>query len=172
MISGNTSLLRFIRAWRVTSDTFGPSVVLLLLALAGCASLNPSFEEPEVSLVNLKPLPIEGVEQRFEITLRILNPNDRALSADGIDLILDLNGQRLGRGVSSAPFEIPELSDGTIKLIATTHLLDVMRQAFALPEAEGQFDYELRGRIRLTNSIGWIRFTKQGSLLPEQAGRR
>lgn len=140
--------------------------------LTGCASFSQFPEEPEVTLVDLKPLPSEGVEQRFEITLRILNPNDRDLAADGIDLILDLNGQRLGRGVSATPFHIPQLSDDTVKLVATTHLLDVVRQAFALSSTQGQLDYQLRGRIRLEGSIGWIRFSKEGSLLPESARRR
>lgn len=102
--------------------------------------------------------------------VRVLNPNDVALSVDGVDLILDINGRRLGRAVSSEPFSIPRLSDGVVVLVATTHWLDVVHQIAALPRAD-DLEYALHGRLFLADSAGWLGFEQEGSLLPESLPR-
>jgi LEA14-like dessication related protein len=145
------------------------SLSLFFLGLA-CAHFGRGLQTPEVSLVDLLPLPSETLEQRFELRVRILNPNDEALAIDGIDLTLDLNDRRLGRALSSEELEIPRLGDEVVALVATTHLLDVLRQAIALPEASG-LDYSLHGRIYLSGSPGWLRVSHEGSLLPESFSR-
>ncbi len=147
-------------------------LLLLTLGLAACASMGSGLEPPEVSLVDLAALPSEGFEQRFAITVRVVNPNAVPLSGDGIDIRLDVNGQRLGRALSSEGFEIPRLGEEVLTLVATTNLLDVFRQAMALPAAGGRFDYVLDGRILLADSLGWLRFSRKGSLIPEATGRR
>lgn len=145
--------------------------VLLLLApiTLGCASWKRGFEDPEVTLVGLRPLSGEDFEQRFEISVRILNPNDEPIEGDGLDVTLDLNGRRLARAVSGESFAIPRLSDEVIVLVGTTHVLDLFRQAVALPNAN-RFEYAIRGRLFLDNSPGWLRFSRKGSLLPEELG--
>ena len=139
---------------------------LCLGSLSGCAGLTGGLTPPEVSLVDLKPLQGGNLEQRFEIKLRVLNPNDVALSSDGVDVVLNVNGKRFARAVSAESFTIPRLSDDTIVLVATTHLLDLFRQAVSLPEAGG-LDYELRGKVHLADSPRSLRFTREGSLVPE-----
>ena len=94
----------------------------------------------------------------------MLNPNEVPLKGDGIDLKLDVNGQRLGRALSSEQFVIPRLGDATVKLVATTSMLDVFRQAAALPSAGGKIEYLLSGRVLLADSFGWLRFTRKGNL--------
>ena len=138
---------------------------------AGCASFGSRLEPPEVSLVNLAALPSEGFEQRFEITVRVVNPNAVPLAGDGLDVRLDLNGQRLGRALRSEPFEIPKLSDEVLTLVATTNLLDVFRQAIALPSAGGRLDYVLTGRMLLADSPRWLSFSREGSLAPQTLRR-
>ncbi len=135
-----------------------------VLFVSGCATLGPRLQPPDISLVNIRPLAGTGFEQQFEITLRVLNPNSVPLEGDGLDVILDVNGQRLGRALRSEPFTIPRLGDETIKLVATTSLLDVFRQAFALPNARGTLEYALKGRVLLANSPGWLNFERSGSV--------
>jgi LEA14-like dessication related protein len=139
----------------------------LLLIGGGCASFGTRLEAPEVSLVDIKPLASEGFEQRFEIRLRVSNPNAKTLSGDGIDLTLEVNGKRLGRALSAEPFEIPRLGDRVVALVATTNFLDLVRQAFTLPARQGRIDYAVRGRVLLAGSLRWLRFTHEGSLAPE-----
>lgn len=155
------------------SNPLAPIKTTLLLVLAlwcsGCASMGRGLEPPEVSLVDLTALPSAGFEQRFAITVRVVNPNAVPLSGEGIDIRLDVNGQRLGRALSSEHFEIPKLGEEVLTLVATTNLLDVFRQAMALPAAGGRLDYFLDGRVLLAGSLGWLGFSREGSLIPEAA---
>lgn len=168
-----------IRAWRYAARMPLPaaltrpvSLCVLLLVLSGCASLGGGLQPPEVSLVDLAPLPSEGFEQRFEITIRIVNPNAVALVGDGIDLRLEVNGQRFGRAISGERFEVPRLGEELVTLVATTNLLDVFRQMMALPAAGGRLDYALEGRLLRADSLAWLRFSREGSLLPQAPPRR
>ncbi|MFB0976512.1 MAG: LEA type 2 family protein [Myxococcota bacterium] len=82
-------------------------------------------------------------------------------------LRIDVNGQRLARALSSEPFVIPRLSDATLTLVATTNLIDVLRQAIALPDAGARCNYVLSGRVFLDRLMGWLSFTREGGLIPE-----
>ena len=145
------------------------STILLTLCLAGCAHFGGGYEEPEVFLVGLRPLAVDSLEQRFEVELRILNPNETDLEIDGIDVTVELNGARLTRGVSGAPLTIPRLSDDTITLLATTTVFDLVNQIIRSPAAQ-TFEYELRGKVFLANSPARLSFSKVGQLIPESVG--
>jgi LEA14-like dessication related protein len=146
----------------------------LLLAAAlglGCASIGNRLEPPEVSLVDIEPLPSNTFEQRFHISLRIVNPNAVALNGEGVDLTVELNDRRLARALGSEAFTIPALGNEVLVLVGSTNLLDLFRQIVALPEAEGRLDYVLHGRILLAGPTRWIRFSHEGSLIPESSAR-
>lgn len=142
------------------------TALCLQAACLGCAGFGQRTVPPEVSLVDLRPLPSESLEQRFEVKIRVVNPNDVELAGDGVDLILEINERRLGRAVSSESFLIPRLGDEVILLVATASWLDVLRQVVALPEARG-IEYTLRGRLFLADSPTWLSFEHEGSLLAE-----
>ncbi|MDP5052233.1 MAG: hypothetical protein NWP69_00470, partial [Congregibacter sp.] len=57
----------------------GIATVLLTL-LGGCASMNAlDFDKPEVELLALQPMPSQGMEARFLVKLRVVNPNSLPL---------------------------------------------------------------------------------------------
>ena len=126
------------------------------------------LEPPDVTLVSINPLPSTAFEQRFEIEVRIVNPNNVPLSGDGLDITIELNGKRLTRALSPNNFTIPRLGDDTVRLTGTTTLLDLFRQAVSLPE-DRRLDYRLVGRVSLADSLGWLKFYREGSLMPEDA---
>jgi LEA14-like dessication related protein len=142
--------------------------LVLIGTMASCALFGNEhgFVSPEVSLVDLGPLPSEGFEQRFAVTLRVVNPNEIPLASDGLDLILEMNGRRLARALSDESFIVPRMGERLVTLVATTNLIDLFRQVVRLPEA-GRLDYTLRGRVLLSGSAGWLRFERKGTLLPE-----
>ena len=123
------------------------------------------LESVEVSLVGLRPLPSDVFEQRFELSLRVLNPNDRDLEIDGVDVILDINEVRLARGVSSGTWRLPRLGEEIVTLTTTTTLFDLFRQAMAAPEADA-LHYALHGKLFVSGSPRRISFVKEGTLLP------
>jgi LEA14-like dessication related protein len=126
----------------------------LLAALAaaafglGCASFGSVLESPEVSVVNLVPEASTGFEQRFKLDLRLTNPNDRALEVDGLRFELDVNDQRLARGQTGDSVTVPRLGDAMLSVTATTTLMDVFRQVWALQKANG-VRYRVSGRVFL-----------------------
>lgn len=145
---------------------FGFAIAMLIL-LSGCASMGTRLEPPDVTLVRIDPLPSTAFEQRFEIEVRIVNPNNVPLRGDGLDVTIELNGKRLTRALSPDNFTIPRLGDGTVRLTGTTTLLDLFRQAVSLPE-DGRLDYRLVGRVSLADSLGWLKFSREGSLLSSE----
>ena len=110
--------------------------------LAGCASHTPL----DVFVIGITPLEGAALEQRIRIDLRILNPNDQALAAHGMRLQLDVNGQRLARGVSDAAFTVPRLGETTTSIVASTSLFDLARQVVSL-SARQSMDYTLSGEL-------------------------
>ena len=145
------------------------AVVLALLAAAGCANL-ATLEAPEVEVTSLQLLePAPGsLEQRFEVGLRLVNPNNRALAVDGLDFELDLNDRRLARGVTNRAFELPRLGEAETSVIVTTSVFDVIRQALELGSRRATaMDYRLRGRLHLGSGfVRTVPFDHRGTLTP------
>ncbi len=145
------------------------AAVLALLVAGGCASFT-ALEAPEVQVTSLQMLePAQGsLEQRFAVGLRLTNPNNRALSVDGLDFELDLNDRRLARGVTNRAFELPRLGEAETSVIVTTSVFDLLRQAVELgSQREAAMDYRLRGRLHLGS--GFVRsvpFDHRGTLTP------
>lgn len=114
----------------------------------GCASFGTLIEAPEVSVVNIQPEAASGFEQRFQVDLRIANPNERPLEVDGLRFELEVNGERLARGQTGDSVSVPRLGDAVIRVHTTTTLLDVFRQVWAAQEAKG-VRYRIEGRVFL-----------------------
>ena len=72
-------------------------LLICMLLLTACASLRMS--SPDVALSDIRLLPSEGLEPRFEVTLRFLNPNDREIAVKGGSFRIYLQGSRVVTGV-------------------------------------------------------------------------
>jgi LEA14-like dessication related protein len=121
----------------------------LLLLVSACAAGGDPVP-PQVRLADLRLLESGLFEQRFEIDLRIGNPNDFDLPLDGLTFDLDVNGSDFARGFSDQRVTIPRLGEGTITVVATTTLIDVVRQMKLLAE-RGDLAYRLGGTAYLNS---------------------
>jgi LEA14-like dessication related protein len=121
---------------------------LALVSLSACAHYKPV----DVFVINLTPAEGSALEQRIKVDLRILNPNDEAIVANGMQIRLDVNGARLARGVSDATFTIPRLGEATTSIVATTTLFDLAKQIVAMSGGRQTFQYVLDGDIYLTGA--------------------
>jgi LEA14-like dessication related protein len=120
------------------------AIVLLALSATGCMT-RPSVD---VFVIGLTPLESAGLEQRMRIDLRVQNAGNAPLTARGMQLQLDVNGQTLARGVSNTPFTVPSLGETTTSIVTSTSLFDVLRQAMGLGTGTAQsLDYEVSGTI-------------------------
>ena len=63
-----------------------PLLVMSLtsLLLSACATMSPGFETPSVTVSSFKTVPAESGMPKFEIGLRVLNPNSEALELKGV----------------------------------------------------------------------------------------
>lgn len=145
------------------------AALFVLLSLGACTGLS-SLEPPEVQVTSLEMLaPAPGaLEQRFAVGLRLVNPNNRGISIDGLDFELEVNGQRLARGVTNRAFELPPLGEAETSVVVTTSVFDILRQAVQLSERlEQTLDYRLRGRLHLGSGfVRTVPFDRSGKLTP------
>jgi LEA14-like dessication related protein len=145
------------------------AAVILLLAAAGCASV-ASLQAPEVRVTSLQMLESTqgSLEQRFAVGLRLTNPNNRAVDVDGLDFELELNGKRLARGVTNEAFELPRLGEAETRVVVTTSVFDVLRQALDLAgRSDATMDYRVKGRLHLGSGfVRTIPFDHAGRIVP------
>ncbi len=133
--------------------TFRLSMVALLAALlSSCALLDPAYEKPAVHLVKIEPLSSRGLEQRFHVDLKIINPNRSGLSVSGMSYTLRLNGEKVVKGVAGQISEIPPYSETVVQVEASTNILAGLRLiASLLNKPDRELHYELETKLR----SGW-----------------
>jgi LEA14-like dessication related protein len=130
--------------------------------LAGCAGLG---QDPlRVSVAGIEPLTGEGLEMRFNLKLRVQNPNNSPVDFSGVSLQLDLNGQSFASGVSDQSGTVPRFGETVISVPLTVSALSAVRQAFAFAGSTegGGIPYKVQGK--LGGGIGAARFVDQGKL--------
>ncbi|GAB4224929.1 MAG: hypothetical protein Tsb0032_30370 [Kiloniellaceae bacterium] len=136
--------------WRAIAGACarGAAAAGLLLALAACSTGDPVA--PQVRMVDLRLLEGGVFEQRFQIDLRIGNPNDFDLPLDGLTFDLDVNGENFARGFSNERVTVPRLGEETISVVASTTLLDLVQQMRLLAQ-RGDLSYRLHGTAYLNS---------------------
>lgn len=125
-------------------------VLVIALVLGGCGVFSPARQAPEIQLTSIKPLPRQGLEQRFLVGLKIVNPNRSDLNISGMSYGLSLNGQKVASGVSGQLVAIPGYSESRLVLEASTNLISGLRLvAGILQRPEPVVDYEFTTRLRV-----------------------
>ncbi len=140
--------------------------ILTALIFSGCASWMMKGEPPEVLVTNVTPLEASAFEQRLQVDLRIRNPNDFDLAVTGIDFRLDLNGNRLARGLGNKELVVPRLSDAVTSVETSTSTLQVVRQLLSF-SGNQSLTYHLTGVVHTKE--GRLPFDNSGVLLEQGA---
>lgn len=134
-------------------------VLLLALMLAGCATLQ--MQTPDVLLAGVKMLPSEGMAPRFEVRLRLVNPNENPLKFKGGSFRLYLQDTRIASGVINNPDPVPAFGESELVATASGDVLGgislVRKLMGGNPES---FEYRID-----------ISLSREGSLLPLTATR-
>lgn len=125
--------------------TFGAGAAAV--ALAGCAGL-AGVEPLRVNVVDIAPLPGEGMELRLAVKLRVQNPNDAAFDFHGVSLTLDVRGATFASGVSSVGGSVPGFGEQVVTVPVSIGALAAVRQVIGLvADQSPKFDYVMRGRL-------------------------
>ncbi len=130
-------------------------------------------EPLHVSLVDLEPLPGEGLEVRMAAKLRVQNPSNLALAYDGIFVELSVRGSSFASGVSNEAGRIERFGETIVTIPVSISALALLRQAIGMAGAKStRIDYTLHGRLSGTG-IGSTRFESSGEIdLPKGLGAR
>jgi LEA14-like dessication related protein len=115
----------------------------LVFVLAACAPIDKA-EPPQISLADFRLLPGGLFEQKFELDLRVTNPNNFDLPLEGLTFKLALNDKPFAQGVSDADVTIPRLGEARVPVIASTTVLDIMQQVLSLGQ-KADLTYRLEG---------------------------
>lgn len=139
--------------------------VLSLMFLAGCASLAPPIDPPKISLVSFKSLPTQGSAPRFEIKLRVINPNKQTLDIAGISYSVELLGKELVTGVANDVAPIAGYGEGVVTLEAGLQLLELLRLMASLGSTGGEpLAYRFTAKIDFNGFIPTQRIEETGEI--------
>jgi len=164
----------------ISKNTRLPIAVFLLcflcLLLQACATLDPDYEQPTVTLKSFRALPSEGMVPGFEIGLNVLNPNASSFQLQGVVYTVSIQGHDVVKGVGKDFPVVEGYSEETIKLTAAANLfagvrliMDLMRS----PNANLEFEFEAKldtgrfGRSIRVKEKGSFRFDGKSDL-PEK----
>jgi len=149
------------------------SMAVLTALLAACATLGVPGEAPRITLIGLRPLDIQILEQRYRVRLRIQNPNDAPLRIRGMDFKLRVNGKRFADGVSNRVLEVPAFGEALLAVDVSSSLVRLFEQLRGLGDgAAPRWDYVISGRLAIEGVPAKLPFERKGTLdlsVPDKA---
>ncbi|MEM7691552.1 MAG: LEA type 2 family protein [Pseudomonadota bacterium] len=140
-------------------------IVLSAWLLAACAGLPlADFDEPEVELLGLTPVVSDGIEARFKVKLRVVNPNDVDLSVRGLAYDLVIRERKLFTGVSNDPIDIDAFGETIVDLEVAAGVLNslaLIRDLMSSPPDDG-LPYRLDVKLSLAGVGPALRVSREG----------
>ena len=135
--------------------------------VAGCTTLRPGFETPSVDVTSFRMLPSQTLTPRFEIGMRIVNPNAVKLDLRGMSYKIFLNDYQVADGAANDLPVVPAYGDAEFKVTATVGLIESMRFVNdMLQNSRGRVAYRLNAKLDFGAMIPSIRVEKSGSFTP------
>jgi LEA14-like dessication related protein len=104
------------------------STAPLVVLAAACSTMPPDFEAPRVHIADMTPKEMAIFEQRFDVKLRIQNPNNTDLSINGLKFDIELNEREFGNGMSGQRVIVPRFGSEAVDVEVFTTLGSFLRQ--------------------------------------------
>jgi LEA14-like dessication related protein len=141
--------------------------------VGGCASFRSDYEEPTIDVVSIRMLPADGMSPRFEIGLRIVNPNRDPLKLQGTAYSLSLEDLDVLSGVAKDLPTIDGYSEKTILLGATVSLVQGIRLVTKLTRGDKDtVSYKLKVKLDVGTLAPAIRIREEGELSLKTLGKK
>lgn len=138
--------------------------LLCVLTLSGCATLPGTLTPPEVSLADLRLIDVGLFEQRFGLSLRVLNPNEVDIPVEGLSFTLELNDTTFATGVSNESVTIPRLGEAVVDVQAVSTLTGLLHQLRRLSQGEQGITYRIHGTLSTGGMLGGVPFDRRGEI--------
>ena len=120
--------------------------VPLAMIVASCSTMPKEYEMLVVHIADMTPKEMAIFEQRFNIKLRIQNPNDVEFSINGLRFDIELNERAFANGMSGQRVMVPRFGSEVVETEVFTTLGSFLRQVEKLNKAGGQkVRYRLKG---------------------------
>ncbi len=153
---------------RIVDRTLTPSLVLLALALSGCATtVEDIVKTPGVELRDVEVLGLGFNGQTFLLSFDVENPNPFALPVSSVSYSLHLDGQRFASGQTPGEFSVPAGGRGEFAISVDLNLLHSAPQLLSIVRQGVRKDvaYELDGRFALDLPLApAVSFRNSGSI--------
>lgn len=142
-----------------------PILLFVFFLLHGCAALQPEIDPPKVTLESFKALPSQGGSPRFEIKLRIANPNKQSFDIAGISYSVEIQGQELISGVTNEVPLIEAYSEEVVTLEAGLQLFHLLRLLAGLGmQPTDTLEYRFMGKIDFKGFVPTQRVEESGEI--------
>lgn len=139
-------------------------IFLFALGFAACTGLPFNAVPPTVGVAGVDIKRIGLFEQRFDVGLRVANPNDFDLTIEALEFELELNGRPFARSLSRTGMLIPAASTAVMQIEAVTQSKNLIRQFKTLPPEilRDGVPYRIKGRFKTGRSSRWLPFDHAG----------
>ena len=138
-------------------------ILAIIPLLSACASLNPDYEQPTITLSSFNAIPSEGMVPAFEVGLRIINPNATPLDVVGVVYTISLQGHELVKGVGKGFEVIDGYSEGDLTITATANQLAGIRFIGDMMNSPNEkLEYEFKAKPDLGGFASSIRIRETG----------
>jgi len=136
-----------IRKEKIMHTRLGVSALALLFVCA-CGGGRERSPRVDVSITDLRLAQAGVLEQTYAMTLRVQNPNNFEIAADGLSFSVETNGKLFARGVSNESVVIPRLGEAMVQVQAVSDTSKAVEQAMDFQNfALDGFRYRLVGRF-------------------------
>lgn len=141
-------------------------VLFLAFGLAACSGLPLNAVAPKVSVAAIDIKRLGLFEQRFDVGLRVSNPNDFELTIEALDFELEVNGRPFAKGQTHAATLIPATSSTVVRVDAVTQSDNLIEQIKTLPPGalRDGVPYRIKGRVKTDRSSRWLPFDHSGTV--------
>lgn len=139
--------------------------LVTLGSLVACTGIRNDTQPPEVSVSNIALAGAGLFEQRWQVTLRVRNPNQHKLRIRNLQYQVFVEDQPFARGSSDREIALPALGETLVSTELTTHLLQNLNRALALLEKnDTPLPYRIEGKALLGSMPLPLGFSWQGEL--------
>ena len=124
-------------------------VALVLCAASACVGPGYSHDPVRVTVSDIRVLEATLLEQRYQVTLRVQNRDERALEIRGGSFDLVINGVDFGSGVTDQGLDIPAYSDAKLDVRMISTAFGMLRLIQGLQARICWLGYRERDRLGL-----------------------
>lgn len=137
--------------------------IFLVLLLSGCAGMQSQYDPPSVSLTSFRFIPGDSIVPKFEVGLRIINPNRDALELEGLFYNITIENNKIISGVANDLPIIEGYGDEDVLLEAMVDVVGGAKLLQSLVNSQkSSIDYGFNAKLDLGSFQPPLRISEKG----------